>query len=56
MEIERIGVLGLGTIGLKLVEYLVEKGFSIVAYNWRDIEGKKKRLQASVEKIGRAHV
>lgn len=47
---ELIGILGLGTIGLKLVEYLTENGFSILAYNWRNISQKREYFLESIEK------
>lgn len=46
----KIGIAGLGTIGLKLVEYLSEKGFDVVAYNWRSLTEKKKRFLTTLEK------
>lgn len=45
-----IGICGLGTIGIKLVEYLAEKGFSVVAYNWRDILKKELLFASNLDK------
>ncbi len=45
-----IAVLGLGTIGIKLVEYLADKGFRIIAYNARNIEQKEKSFLGNIEK------
>jgi 3-hydroxybutyryl-CoA dehydrogenase len=46
----QIGIAGLGTIGSKLVEYLSEKGFEVVAYNWRNIEEKHMQFEKTLEK------
>ena len=46
----KIGVAGFGTIGSKVVEYLLEKGFFLVSYNWRQIEQKKEKLQIAFDR------
>lgn len=46
----KIGIVGLGTIGIKLVEYLAEKGFDVVAFNWRNIEEKERIYRANLDK------
>lgn len=54
----KIAILGLGTIGIKLVEYLSDKGFKVYAYNWRNIEKKEALFLSNLdnkikyEKIG----
>lgn len=45
-----IGVIGLGTIGIKLVEYLLEKGFWVTAYNWRNIDEKMRNFESNLDK------
>ena len=46
----KIGVVGLGTIGIKLIEYLSEKNFTIIAYNYRNIDRKKSLFLSSIER------
>lgn len=46
----KIGVVGLGTIGLKLTEYLPQKGFDVISYNYRSIEEKKLIVEKNFEK------
>lgn len=46
----KIGIAGLGTIGFKLVEYLSEKGFDVVAYNWRNLTEKIRRFSTTLVK------
>ncbi|MGD9780272.1 3-hydroxyacyl-CoA dehydrogenase family protein [Methanomethylovorans sp.] len=46
----KVGIIGLGTIGIKMVEYLSDKGFQIVAYNWRSIEEKKSKFSSNLDK------
>ncbi len=43
-----IGIAGLGTIGLKLTEYLADKGFKITAYG-RNIDLKKRAFEQILE-------
>ena len=45
-----IGVLGLGTVGIKLVEYLADKEFSIKAFNYRNLSTKKQILEKNLKK------
>ncbi|MBN1958143.1 MAG: hypothetical protein JW773_08095 [Desulfuromonadales bacterium] len=45
-----VAVVGLGTIGIKLIEYLAEKNINIVAYNHRNIDAKKSAFTSNVEK------
>ncbi len=45
-----IGVVGLGTIGIKLVEYLAEKKIHVIAYNFRNIEKKQSEFIENIEK------
>jgi 3-hydroxybutyryl-CoA dehydrogenase len=45
-----IGIIGLGTIGIKLTEYLSEKGFNVLAYNHRNIIKKEELFQKNLEK------
>jgi len=45
-----VGVIGLGTIGIKLVEYLLEKGFKVVAYNWRNLDKKMEKFESNLDK------
>lgn len=47
---KKIAVIGLGTIGIKLVEYLSDKGFSVVACNLRGIDGKRESFERNLEK------
>ncbi|OHD14845.1 MAG: hypothetical protein A2Z96_07980 [Spirochaetes bacterium GWB1_48_6] len=44
------GIVGLGTIGLKLVEYLAEKGFEVIGYNYRDVDTKNKKFYEAIER------
>ncbi len=46
----KIGIVGLGTIGLKLTEYLPQKGFDVVAYNYRAIDAKMAEVTRNFEK------
>lgn len=46
----KVAVIGLGTIGMKLVEYLMEKRIETTAYNWRNIEEKRKKFDEAIEK------
>jgi len=50
MNDNKVAVVGLGVIGLKLVEYLSLQGYSIVAYNWRNIEAKRAQFQLNIDK------
>ena len=54
-EIERlnmkVGIIGLGTIGKKLCEYLSEKKIEIIAFNHRNIKEKKKEIKLIFELI-----
>ena len=50
MQIKKIGIIGLGTIGRKLCEYLSEKGFIVYAYNYRNIKHKEKEINKNIEK------
>lgn len=45
----RIGIAGLGTIGLSLSEYLSQKGFDIIAYNYRALEEKKNQILKNLQ-------
>lgn len=46
----KIGVVGLGTIGIKLIEYLSEKNFEVIAYNYRNIDLKKNKFLKNIER------
>lgn len=46
----QIGIVGMGTIGLKLVEYFAEKSFEVIAFTRRDCEQKKMQFVKNVEK------
>jgi len=45
-----IAIVGLGTIGIKLVEYFADKGFSVVGCNVRNISAKKELFNRNLEK------
>lgn len=45
-----VGVIGLGTIGIKLIEYLLEKGFKVIAYNYRNIDDKVRIFDSNLDK------
>lgn len=47
---KKIAVIGLGTIGIKLVEYLADKGFHVIAYNHRGIKQKQEAFEQNLEK------
>lgn len=47
---EKVGIIGLGTIGLKLVEYFAEKGFSVTGVTRKDIKGKVATFKTNVDK------
>jgi len=49
-ECMKIGVVGLGTIGIKLIEYLSEKNFEVIAYNYRNIDLKKNKFLKNIER------
>ncbi|HOX31142.1 MAG TPA: 3-hydroxyacyl-CoA dehydrogenase family protein [Spirochaetales bacterium] len=46
----KIGIVGLGTIGSKLIEYLPQKGFQVIAYTHRNIESHAGIFEKSIEK------
>ena len=50
----RIGIVGLGLMGSKLVEYFASKGIRVVAYNWRNIESKKKEVELNLRRTDKA--
>lgn len=50
MNDNKVAVVGMGVIGLKLVEYLSLEGYSVVAYNWRDIDSKRLQFQSNIDK------
>jgi len=50
MQNSTVGVVGLGVIGLKLVEYLALEGYDVVAYNWRNGEAKRHQLSVNLDK------
>lgn len=45
-----VGVIGLGTIGIKLIEYLLEKGLWVIAYNYRNIDKKSGVFESNLDK------
>jgi len=49
-KIDQVAVIGLGTIGLKLAEYLASKGIKVKAYNWRNLSEKRLQFEANLEK------
>lgn len=47
---KKIAIVGLGTIGIKLVEYFADKGFSVVGCNLRNISEKRELFNRNLEK------